>query len=40
VQLPPLSSSIKIFPVDEEEAAAKRADFIKRWQALVAASGN
>ncbi len=39
VELPALSS-IKIFPVDEEEAAAKRADFLKRWQALAAASGN
>ena len=39
VQLPPMSS-IKVFPIDEEEAAAKRGEFIKRWQALVAASGN
>ena len=39
VELPALSS-IKIFPVDEDEAAAKRADFLKRWQALAAASGN
>lgn len=39
VELPALSN-IKIFPVDEDEAAAKRADFLKRWQALAAASGN
>jgi iron(III) transport system substrate-binding protein len=39
VQLPPMGS-IKVFPIDEEEAAAKRADFLKRWQALAAASGN
>lgn len=39
VQLPALSS-IKVFPIDEEEAAAKRADFLKRWAALVAAAGN
>jgi iron(III) transport system substrate-binding protein len=39
VQLPPLAS-IKVFAIDEDEAAAKRADFIKRWQALVAAAGN
>ncbi|MFO1220027.1 MAG: extracellular solute-binding protein [Burkholderiaceae bacterium] len=39
VQLPPLAG-IKVFPIDEDEAAAKRADFIKRWQALVAAAGN
>lgn len=39
VQLPPLSS-IKVFPIDEEEAAAKRGDFLKRWQALVAAVGS
>jgi iron(III) transport system substrate-binding protein len=39
VELPALSS-IKIFPVDEDEAAAKRGDFLKRWQALAAASGN
>lgn len=39
VQLPPLAG-IKVFPIDEEEAAARRADFIKRWQALVAAAGN
>jgi iron(III) transport system substrate-binding protein len=37
VQLPALGT-IKIFPIDEEEAAAKRGDFIKRWQALVAAA--
>lgn len=39
VELPPLSG-IKVFPIDEEEAAAKRADFIKRWQALAAAAAN
>lgn len=39
VQLPPLSG-IKVFVIDEEEAATKRADFIKRWQVLVAAAGN
>lgn len=39
VQLPAMSS-IKVFPIDEEEAAAKRGEFIKRWQALVAAAGN
>ncbi|MFO1267726.1 MAG: extracellular solute-binding protein [Rubrivivax sp.] len=39
VQLPPLAS-IKVFPIDEEEAAAKRGDFLKRWQALVAAVGS
>ncbi len=35
VDLPALSG-IKVFPIDEDEAAAKRADFIKRWQTLVA----
>jgi iron(III) transport system substrate-binding protein len=39
VELPAMSS-IKVFPIDEEEAAAKRADFLKRWAALVAAAGN
>lgn len=39
VQLPAMSA-IKVFPIDEEEAAAKRGDFIKRWQALAAAAGN
>ena len=39
VELPALSS-IKVFAIDEEEAAAKRADFLKRWQALAAAAGN
>lgn len=39
VDLPALAS-IKVFPIDEEEAAAKRADFLKRWQALSAAAGN
>lgn len=39
VQLPPLAS-IKVFPIDEEEAAAKRGEFLKRWQALVAAVGS
>ena len=39
VDLPALSS-IKVFVVDEEEAAAKRADFIKRWQALAVAAAN
>ena len=39
VQLPQLSG-IKVFPIDDEEAAAKRADFIKRWQALAVAAGN
>ena len=34
VQLPALKN-IKIFEIDENEAAEKRADFIKRWQALV-----
>ena len=37
VDLPALAS-IKIFPIDEDEAAAKRADFLKRWQALLAAA--
>ncbi len=36
----PAHSSIKVFPIDEEEAAAKRADFIKRWQALAVAAAN
>ena len=36
VQLPPLAG-IKVFPIDEEEAAARRADFLKRWQALAVA---
>jgi iron(III) transport system substrate-binding protein len=39
VDLPALSS-IKVFHTDEDEAAAKRADFLKRWAVLVAASGN
>lgn len=39
VELPQLST-IKVFPIDEEEAAAKRAEFLARWQALLAASGN
>lgn len=39
VDLPALSS-IKVFAVDEEEAAAKRADFIKSWQALAVAAAN
>lgn len=39
VQLPALGS-IRVFPTDEDEAAAKRTEFIKRWQALVAAAGN
>jgi len=39
VELPAMSS-IKVFPIDEAEAAAKRGDFIKRWQALAAAAGN
>ncbi len=39
VQLPPMSG-IKVFPIDEEEAAARRGDFLKRWQALAAAAGN
>ena len=36
----PAMASIKVFPIDEDEAAAKRADFLKRWQALAAAAGN
>ena len=39
VELPALAG-IKVFPIDEEEAAAKRADFLKRWQALAVAAGN
>ena len=39
VDLPALSS-IKVFAIDEEEAAAKRADFLKRWQALAVAAAN
>ncbi len=39
VELPALST-IKVFPIDEAEAAAKRADFLKRWAALVQAAGN
>ena len=39
VELPALSS-IKVFGIDEEEAAAKRADFLKRWQTLASAAGN
>jgi iron(III) transport system substrate-binding protein len=35
VQLPAMSG-IKVFAIDEEEAAAKRADFLKRWQSLLA----
>ena len=36
----PAMASIKVFPIDEEEAAAKRGEFLKRWQALVAAAGS
>ncbi len=36
----PAMSRIKVFPFDEEEAAAKRAEFLKRWQALAVAAGN
>ncbi len=36
VELPDMAS-IRVFPTDETEAAAKRADFIARWQAIVAA---
>jgi len=39
VQLPAMAS-IKVFPFDEDEAAAKRGEFLKRWQALAAAAGN
>ena len=39
VELPPLAS-VKVFPIDEAKAAQGRADFIKRWQGLVATSGN
>ena len=39
VELPALSG-IKVFPIDEDEAAARRAEFLKRWQALVLATGN
>ena len=39
VHLPALSS-IKVFVIDEKEAAVKRADSLKRWQGLAAAAGN
>ncbi len=39
VELPPLSG-IKVFAIDEDEAAAKRADFLKRWQALAVVVGS
>lgn len=38
VQLPELSK-IKVFETDEDEAAAKRKEFLDRWQTLVAAAG-
>ena len=37
VDLPDLTK-IKVFATNEEEAAAKRADFLARWQAMVAAA--
>jgi iron(III) transport system substrate-binding protein len=37
VALPELAN-IKVFPVDEKEAATRRADFLKRWNAYVAGS--
>jgi iron(III) transport system substrate-binding protein len=37
VDLPDLAK-IKIFATNEDEAAAKRADFLARWQAMVAAA--
>ena len=39
VELPALSG-IKVFAIDEDEAAARRAEFLKRWQALVVATGS
>lgn len=39
VDLPELSK-IKVFETNEEEAAAKRTEFLGRWQALVASAGN
>lgn len=33
-------AAIKVFATDETAAAAKRADFLTRWAALVAAAGN
>ncbi|MBU3731972.1 MAG: extracellular solute-binding protein [Beijerinckiaceae bacterium] len=37
VDLPDLAK-IKVFATNEDEAAAKRADFLARWQAMVAAA--
>ena len=37
VELPALSG-IKVFPTDEDDAAARRNDFLARWQAMVAAA--
>ena len=39
VELPELSK-IKVFVTNEDEAAAQRKDFLARWAALAAASGN
>lgn len=38
VELPSLAG-IKVFATDEAEAAAKRAEFLARWQAIMAAQG-
>lgn len=34
----PAIDSVKVFAIDEDDAAAKRDDFLKRWQSYVAAS--
>jgi iron(III) transport system substrate-binding protein len=39
VQLPELAK-IKVFPVNEDEAANKRTEFLAKWAALVSAAGN
>jgi iron(III) transport system substrate-binding protein len=39
VQLPELAK-VKVFPTNEADAAAQRADFLKRWAALASAAGN
>jgi iron(III) transport system substrate-binding protein len=39
VKLPELAG-IKVFPTNEDEAAAKRTDFLARWQALATAAAN
>lgn len=33
----PAMSSIRVFPTDETEAAARRAEFLAQWQQIVAA---